>query len=203
MKQKNWCSSVVPQGSSTRLKHNSESTLKPPSLLAGKKLKFTKTLKMLRNSHILGSHFKTWVKTEQRIPTKHVKRKRWGYKWHHEFSTVSSSTMLFQSTNMFQYDWYIKWQFDHSKALVFVYTDFICKKPKMNNKIFTQPMLEYTKYTLSNIYQLPQLVISVISHNSSTSGIKFPLQFHMTLLPSLVITHIRQPFWIPTSTRKF
>lgn len=32
--------------------------------------------------------------------------------------------MLFQSTNMLQYDWYIKQQFDHSKALVFVYMWF-------------------------------------------------------------------------------
>lgn len=116
--------SCVPQWPSTRLKHNPESTLKPLSLLAGKKLKFTKTLKMSHNSHILGNHFKTWVKREQRIPTNHVKRKRWGYKWHHEFSTVSSSTMVFQNTNTFQYDWYIKQQFDHSKALAFVYMWF-------------------------------------------------------------------------------
>ena len=194
--------SCVPQWPSTRLKHNPESTLKPLSLLAGKKLKFTKTLKMSHNSHILGNHFKTWVKREQRIPTNHVKRKRWGYKWHHEFSTVSSLQCFFKTQIHSNMTDTLSNNLTIARLLHLFICDFICKKPKMNNKIFTQATLEYTKYTLPNIYQLPQLAVSVMSHIPPHLVLQFSLQFHMTLLPSLVITHIRQPFWMPTSTRK-
>lgn len=64
-----------------------------------------------------------------------------------------------------------------ARLLCLFICDFICKKPKMNNKTFTQAILEYTKYTLSNIYQLPQLVISVISHIHPQLVLNFPSNF--------------------------
>lgn len=93
-----------------------------------------------------------------------------------------------------------------ARRLCLFMCDFICKKPKMNSKNFTQlnqAIQEYTKHTPPNIHRLTQFVMCVMSHNHPYLVSQFSLQFHMTLLPSLGNNSHNATFLMRTSTRKF